>query len=68
MRITDDSINHLNEPDDAKIELKSHFPHIKFVDVNDANKFSAIIFVDLAAKKKRKVAITLQEVRFKFFS
>ena len=49
-RITDDSINHLNAPNNAQIELKPHTPHIKFVDVNDENRFLLVIFVDLAAE------------------
>ncbi|QCD81327.1 hypothetical protein DEO72_LG7g1277 [Vigna unguiculata] len=53
-RITDDPVNHLNAPDDAQIELKPHTPHIKFIDVNDANKFS-VIFVDLAAEKEERL-------------
>jgi len=67
MRITDDLVNHSNAPDDAKVELKPHTPHIKFVDVNDANKFSVVIFVDMAAEKRRKVAATGKNLRFKFF-
>ena len=54
-RITDDPVNHLNAPDDAQIELKSHTPHIKFVDVNDSNKFSVVIFVDMAAEKEERL-------------
>ena len=67
MRITDDPLNHLNAPDDAQVELKPHTSHIKFVDVNDANKFSVVIFVDMAAEKRRKVAATGKKLRFKFF-
>ena len=59
MRITDDPLNHLNAPDDAQVELKPHTPHIKFVDVNYANKFSVVIFVDMATTGKK--------LRFKFF-
>ena len=55
MRFTDDPVNHPNAPDDAQIELKPHTPHIKFVDVNDANKFSVVIFIDLAAEKKERL-------------
>jgi len=55
MRITDDLVNHPNAPDDAQIELKPHTPHIKFVDVNDANKFSVVIFVDLVAEKEERL-------------
>ncbi|QCE04012.1 hypothetical protein DEO72_LG8g2044 [Vigna unguiculata] len=55
MRITDDPLNHLNAPDDAQVELKPHTPHIKFVDVNDANKFSVVIFVDMAAEKEERL-------------
>jgi len=51
IRITDDLVNHPNVPDDAEIELKPHTPHIKFVDVNDENRFSMVIFVDLAVEK-----------------
>jgi len=39
MRITDDPLNHPNAPNNAQVELKPHTPHIKFVDVNDVNKF-----------------------------
>ena len=53
MRITDDLFNHSNAPDDTQVELKSHTPHIKFVDVNDANKFSMVIFVDMAIEKEK---------------
>jgi len=68
MRITDDLLNHSNALDDAQVELKPHTKHIKFVDVNDANKFSVVIFVDMAAKKKkRKVVATSKKLRFKFF-
>ncbi|QCE14722.1 hypothetical protein DEO72_LG11g1727 [Vigna unguiculata] len=55
MRITDDPVNILNAPDDAQVELKPHTPHIKFVDVNDANKFSVVIFVDMAAEKEERL-------------
>jgi len=41
-RITDDPVNYPNALDDAQVELKPHTPHIKFVDVNDANKFSDV--------------------------
>jgi len=57
MRITDDT---LNAPDDAQIELKAHTPHIKFVDVNDANKFSVVIFVDMGVEKDERL---LQQVK-----
>ena len=60
MRITDDPLNHLNAPDDAQVELKPHTPHIKFVDVNDANKFLVVIFVDMAAEKEERL---LQQVK-----
>jgi len=60
IRITDDLLNHLNAPDDAQVELKPHTPHIKFVDVNDANKFSVVIFVDIAAEKEERL---LQQVK-----
>jgi len=53
MRITDDPLNHPNAPDDAQVEFKPHTPHIKFVDVNDANKFSMVIFVDMAIEKEK---------------
>ncbi|QCE00106.1 hypothetical protein DEO72_LG7g1392 [Vigna unguiculata] len=52
VRIIDDPLNHPNAPDDAQVELKPYTPHIKFVDVNDANKFSVVIFVDMAAEKE----------------
>jgi len=55
MRITDDPLNHLNAPDDAHVELKPYTPHIKFVDVNDANKFSVVIFVDMTAEKEERL-------------
>jgi len=38
-----------------QIELKPHTPHIKFVDVNDANKFLVVIFVDLAVEKEERL-------------
>ena len=61
MRITDDPVNYLNNaPDDAQVELKPYTPHIKFVDVNDANKFSVVIFVDLTAEKEKRL---LQQVK-----
>jgi len=50
----------LNAPDDAQVELKPHTPHIKFVDVNDANKFLVVIFVDMAAEKEERL---LQQVK-----
>jgi len=59
-RITDDSVNYPNAPDDAQVELKPHTPHIKFVDVNDANKFSVVIFVDMAAEREERL---LQQVK-----
>jgi len=59
-RITDDSLNHPNAPDNDQVELKPHTPHIKFVDVNDANKFSVVIFVDMAAEKEERL---LQQVK-----
>jgi len=59
-RITNDLFNHLNAPDDAQIELKPHTPHIEFVDVNDENIFSVVIFVGLAAEKEDKL---LQQVK-----
>ena len=55
MRITDDPVNNLNALDDAQVELKPHNPHIKFVDVNDANKFLVVIFVDLVAEKEERL-------------
>ncbi|QCE03779.1 hypothetical protein DEO72_LG8g1805 [Vigna unguiculata] len=55
MRITDNSLNHPNAPNDAQVELKPHTPHIKFIDVNDANKFSVVIFVDMAAEKEERL-------------
>ncbi|QCD93332.1 hypothetical protein DEO72_LG5g1405 [Vigna unguiculata] len=55
MRITDDPLNHPNAPDDAQVELKPHTPHIKFIDVNDANKFSVVISVDMAAEKEERL-------------
>ncbi|QCD78518.1 hypothetical protein DEO72_LG1g2153 [Vigna unguiculata] len=55
MRITDDPVNNLNALDDAQVELKPHNSHIKFVDVNDANKFSMVIFVDMAAEKEERL-------------
>jgi len=54
-RIIDDSLNHSNAPDDAQVDLKPHTPHIKFIDVNDANKFSVVIFVDMAAEKEERL-------------
>jgi len=46
---------HLNALDDAQIKLKPHTPHIKFVDVNNENKFSVVIFVDMAAEKEERL-------------
>ena len=40
--------------------MKPHTPHIKFVDVNDANKFSVVTFVDMAAEKEERL---LQQVK-----
>jgi len=60
LRITDDPLNHPNAPDDDQVELKPHIPHIKFVDVNDANKFSVVIFVDMATKNEERL---LQQVK-----
>jgi len=37
------------------VELNPYTPHIKFVDVNDANKFSVVIFVDLIAEKEERL-------------
>jgi len=59
MRITDDPLNHLNASDDTQLELKPHTPHIKFADVNDANKFLVVIFVDMVAEKEERL---LQQV------
>jgi len=33
-------------------DIKPHTPHINFVDVNDENRFSVVIFVDLTAEKE----------------
>jgi len=55
MRITNDLVNHPNALDDAEIELKSHAPHIKFVDVNDENRFAAAVYVDLAEEKEERL-------------
>jgi len=55
VRIIDDLVNYPNAPGDAQIELKPHTPHIKFIDVNDSNKFSVVIFVDLAAEKEERL-------------
>jgi len=60
MRITNDLHNPSNAPDDAQIELKPHSPHIKFVDVNDANKFLVVIFVDMAVETEERL---LQQVK-----
>ena len=54
-RITDDPLNHPNTPDDAQAELKPYIPHIKFVDVSDANKFSVVIFVDMVVEKEERL-------------
>jgi len=40
--------------------LKPQIPHIKFVDVNDANNFSVVTFVDMAAEKEERL---LQQVK-----
>jgi len=55
MRIIDDPVKHPNAPDDAKIDINSHAPHIKFVDVNEENRFSVVIFVDLATEKEERL-------------
>ena len=55
IRIIDDPVNHPNAPDDATIELKPHTPHIKFIDVNDENRFLVVIFVDLVAEQKGRL-------------
>jgi len=55
MRNNDDLNNHPNAPDDAQIELKSHAPHIKLVNVNDANKFSVVIFVNGVIEKEERL-------------
>jgi len=60
MRITDDPLSHPNAPDDDQVELKPHTPHINFIDVNDANKFSVVIFVDMAVEKEERL---LQQVK-----
>ncbi|QCE14764.1 hypothetical protein DEO72_LG11g1770 [Vigna unguiculata] len=66
MRINDDPVNNLNALDDAQVELKPHNPHIKCFDVNNANKFSVVIFVDMAAEKEER--LLQQENRLKKFS
>jgi len=53
--ITDDLINDPNAPNDVQIELKPHTPHIKFVDVNDQNRFLVVIFVDLATEQEERL-------------
>ena len=60
IRITDELVNHPNAPDDAQVELKPHTPHIKFVDMNDANMFLVVIFVDMATEKEERL---LQQVK-----
>jgi len=60
MRITDDPLNHPNAPNNAQVELKPHTPHIKFVDVNDVNKFWVVIFVGMAVEKEEWL---LQQVK-----
>ena len=55
MRIIDDLVNYPNAHNDIEIKLKPHVPHIKFVDVNDANKFLVVIFVDMATKKEERL-------------
>jgi len=54
-RTTDDLVNHLNAPDDAQIEMKPHTPHIKFIDMNDENRFLVVIFVDLAVEQEERL-------------
>jgi len=54
-RLTDDPVNHPNASDDVEIELKPHTPHIKFVDVKDANNFLVVIFIDMAAEKEERL-------------
>ncbi|QCD79685.1 hypothetical protein DEO72_LG1g3332 [Vigna unguiculata] len=41
--------------DEAVESTKAHTPHIKFVDVNDANKFSVVIFVDMGVEKDERL-------------
>jgi len=55
MRITDVPLNHSNAPDDVQVELKPHTPHIKFVDVNGANKFLVVVFVGMAVEKEERL-------------
>ncbi|QCE10291.1 hypothetical protein DEO72_LG10g1519 [Vigna unguiculata] len=55
MRITIDPFNHPNVPDDVGIVLKPHAPHIKFVDVNNDNKFLVVIFIGLATEHKERL-------------
>ena len=54
-RTTDDLVNHLNAPNDAQIEMKPHTPHIKFIDMNDENRFLVVIFVDLATEQEERL-------------
>ena len=35
--------------------MKPHASHIKFIDVNNANKFSMVIFVDMVVKKEESL-------------
>jgi len=55
MRITKDHVNHPNALDDAEIKLKPHTPHIMFVDVINENKYSMVIFVNLAVEQKERL-------------
>ena len=54
-RITDDPVNHPSALDDAEIEMKLHTPHIKFIDVNDENRFLVVIFIDLAVEQEERL-------------
>jgi len=67
IRITDDHVNHPNAPDDAQIELKPHTLHIKFVDVNDANKFLVVIFFFTLLQRKKRGCCKRKKVRLIFF-
>jgi len=53
--ITTDLVNDEAAESTTPVELKPYTPHIKFVDVNDANKFSVVIFVDLSAEKEERL-------------
>jgi len=53
--IATDLVNDEAAESTTPVELKPYTPYIKFDDVNDANKFSVVIFVDLTAEKEERL-------------